>query len=138
MKTLGWVLLLAAAFCISCEKRELSDAEIRERLVGTWLPDAKLARSLSGEVTYNKDSTFAGFINIQRPDLTTLNWQFAGTWNIERGTLALKYTKSNVPGLLRVGKVTADRIKSITDKELTFVTEQGNKETRRRKASQGD
>ena len=132
MKALSLALFLVVILNSSCAKPELSDDKIREKLVGTWLPDKELARTLSGELTYKKDFTFDGFILVKRPDLT-LRWDFAGKWKVKANNLALEYTTSSIPALAPVGKITSDHIVAVTDTELTFITEEGKRQVRVRK-----
>ncbi|MEO6033799.1 MAG: lipocalin family protein [Verrucomicrobiota bacterium] len=125
-------VLVISIWFVACGGSKQSDAELRQKLVGTWVPDAVLGRTLTGELNYRTNSTFDGFITIRRQDLN-LNGRFAGTWRIEGSKLTLRYTRSDVPRLIAAGRVTVDRILSITEKELVFVSEEGQRETRRRK-----
>lgn len=132
MKPLSLFLIILIQAVAFAANQELSDEQIRTKIVGTWLPDEELARTLTGEVTYKKDFTFAGLILMKLPD-RTVPWEFAGKWKVESGKLTYEYTKSSIPDLLPVGRVSTDRIISISDKEFVSITEKGKRQVRIRK-----
>src|SRR5262245_29262554 len=127
MKTLSFTFVLIALFESAVLEQELSDEQIRTKLVGTWLVDEELARTLSGEVTYDKDFTFEGLIVMKLPN-KTVPWKFAGKWKVEGGKLTYEYTRSSLPDLLPVGTVSTDRVISVGDKEFVSVTEKGKRQ----------
>jgi hypothetical protein len=57
---------------------------------------------------------------------------YSGTWEIKDGYLYYKITSSNVPSLLPVGNLDANKIVNITDKDYSYIDQQGNQQVDRR------
>jgi hypothetical protein len=56
----------------------------------------------------------------------------SGTWKVSEGVIIGTVTKTNVPDLIVEGFVTKDQVVSLDDKLLTYKTENGKENSRKR------
>jgi hypothetical protein len=133
MKTLHFVvlvILIAVPFGSAATNEPLSDASIREKLVGTWIIDRKLTKvSAKGTATFFREGTFTSQATM------TANGKERkvageGKWEVKEGMLIETVTKSIDSSM--VGHVTRDTILKIDGKELMYRTERGETVTRMR------
>ena len=121
-----FILLIAI-----CRGGELTDTEIRSKLIGTWIVFRHLANfSIEGEITFSANGTLTSIEKITSQSGTKRS-QFEATWEIKDGILIDTIIKH--ADATRVGIVTRDKIISISRGILTYQTENGNNVTRVRK-----
>jgi len=113
-------------------QKEPSDAEIRQKVVGTWIVDIHSTNgvSIEGTVTIVPDSKFISKATATVGDKKQ-ELDYEGIWQPKDGYLIETITKSDSK-LITVGKVTHDKIIRVDDQELVFQTESGKMVTRKR------
>jgi len=113
-------------------QKEPSDAEIRQKVVGTWIVDIHSTNgvSIEGTVTFVSDSEFISKATVTVSDKKQ-EMKYEGIWQAKDGYLIETITKSNSK-TIPIGKVTRDKIIRVDDQELVFQTEHGKIETRKR------
>jgi hypothetical protein len=110
-----------------------SDAELREKVAGTWIVDSQSPKGISikGTVTILADKRF-----ISRATVTIGDQKqeigYEGRWEVKDGFLIETITKSNTK-MAPVGDTTRDKIIRVNNEELVYQTEQGQTITRKRK-----
>lgn len=99
------------------------DAEWQQALVGTW---EGISADSGGAVIRGKTTYFPGglmgVVGSITLDGNVLHVVASGTWEVKQGYLHYTVGASNIPDLLPVGFASADKIVSITGKELTYVS----------------
>jgi hypothetical protein len=113
-------------------QKDPSDAEIRQKVVGTWFVDLHSSNgvSIAGTVTIVSDSKFISKATMTIGDKKQ-EVNYEGTWQAKDGFLIETITKSGAK-FAPVGKVTRDKIINVDDQELVIQTESGKIETRKR------
>ena len=113
-------------------RKEPSDAEIRQKVVGTWIVDTHSTNgvSIEGTVTIFSDSKFISKATASVGDKKQ-ELEYEGTWQVKDRYLIETITKSGSK-LITAGKVTRDKIIRVDDQELVFRTESGKIVTRKR------
>jgi len=120
------VLTLASlvTFASDGQGASLTDADIRQKIVGLWginftYPDGY---SVYGSVTISSDGTFRG---------KTIIWDHEpkgsltveGAWEVRDGFIIETVTNSSDPSLAEVVKVTKDAVISLDDKQFVYSNE---------------
>lgn len=59
----------------------------------------------------------------------------AGTWKIESGVIVETLTESNYPDIVRIGLVTRDKLTSISETEIRYISEDGKENTFQREST---
>ena len=126
-------LLLAGCSHDGDSKKTLTDAEIAERIVGSWKTDGKTASGAlaSGTVSIAGDGSLMCKTKFLRGE-RELNIEYTGEWRVEKGVLIETIKTTSHSNLLAVGLVTRDKILRLDDQKLVFETESGSTVTRDR------
>jgi hypothetical protein len=117
-------------------QKPLSDAEMRQKIVGTWQLNSKSALgTLSAKGTYTifTNGTFetkGTIVNNAGKKVATLNYE--GEWQIQAGVFVETITKTSDPMLAPVGKVARDKIIKVDDKQRIYKRENGKTVTQER------
>lgn len=131
-KLLPLLVVSIVPFLRAFATSESEDVRLQSTLVGTWLSPSNTTNLVKGEVTYRKDESFFGNISIASTN-GIVQWEFGGKWKIEGKKLKLEYTRSTIPQIAPVGKITHDVIISLATNEFVFVDQYGKRQVRRRK-----
>jgi hypothetical protein len=118
--TVGWSLLLA--FGVSACREETSaqtDAEMKTRIIGTWVLDDGPFSLYYMEKTYVADGTSTGFLLNRQ---TGKRIEFTSRWEIKNGYLTGEVSSTSDPALL-VGGNYLNKIVKMTDKRFIMVQE---------------
>lgn len=109
------------------------DQEIAKKLVGTWqaqfMQDDML---LQAEESFYPSQEFSGTAQAVNSDGQTLFIRYSGTWRIQGGYLHYKIASSSLPEILPVGDLSANKVISISDKDLVYEDEYAEKQVSRR------
>lgn len=110
--------------------RNGKDDRWREALIGTWrLP---LDDYGTGEITYSADGTMSGRISLETGRKKE-EFTWSGKWEIKDGRLCEEIEESDMPGVLRPGRKTKDKIIEVNEKECrSFDSEMGETVTLQR------
>ena len=97
-----------------------SDADIRQKVVGTWTVGMQSAGGISikGTVTIASDGGFVSSMTIVGHD-SKQEVSYEGTWQVKGGALIETVTKSDSK-MTPVGVVTRDRIISVDEYQLVY------------------
>jgi hypothetical protein len=118
--TVGWSLLLA--FGVAACREETSaqtDAEMKARIIGTWVLDDGPLSLYYMEKTYASDGTSTGFLLNRQ---TGKRIEFTSRWEIKDGYLTGEVSSTSDPALL-VGGNYLNKIVKMTDKRFIMVQE---------------
>lgn len=120
MFTVGWSLLLAfgVAGCRD-EPSAQTDAEMKSRIVGTWVLDDGPFSLYYMEKTYAADGTASGFLLNRQ---TGKRIEFTSRWEIKDGYLTGEVSSTSDSALL-VGGNYLNKIVKMTDKRFIMVQE---------------
>ena len=113
-------LLVALAFGTTACREERSaqtDAEMKARIVGTWVMDDGPFSLYYMEKTYSPDGTASGFLLNRQ---TRKRIDFTSRWEINDGHLTGEVVKSSDPALL-VGVEYSNSIIKMTEKRFIMV-----------------
>ena len=138
MKSQFWIVnaMVFAIFVIgqstvqSDEKSELTDARIKERLIGKWYGEEGGGK-VKGTTEYKNDGTFEGEASLEVGD-QKLKIEVSGKWKVSEGHIVATVESSNPPGAIPPGRTTKDQVLSIDEKELKYKTEKGKVSVRKR------
>jgi len=125
--TLLKVAPLALAFLFATGPAQAAD---NAALPGTWHKEGQVegAGMLAAEMTFSKDGTFYGHIDINGERY----WNFAGKWEIRDNWLHYDYTKSDLAEI-PVGTKDKDQIIEITATSLKLKNDLGEEVYERKK-----
>lgn len=96
-----------------------TDAEMKERIIGTWVLDDGPFSLYYMEKTYSPDGTSAGFVLNRQ---TGKRIDFTSRWEIRNGFLTGEVLKSGDPTLL-VGGSYSNKIVKMTGKRFIMIQE---------------
>jgi len=115
-------LVLLAFVIIGCreEAPAQTDAEMKARIIGTWVLSDGPFSLYYMEKTYWPDGTSAGFILNRQ---TSKRIDFTSRWEIRDGYFSGQVVTTTDPALL-VGATFSDKIIKLTDKQFVMI-EQG-------------
>ena len=116
------------------DKATLKDSDLTKSLLGTWIVKKKSPTAeINGEVTLYSNGEFSAVakIAINGAEQTL---SYGGTWSVRDGFLIEKITKHSIPE--RNGRTTKDQVVEVNDRTLTYRTQHGEIETRKRKPSE--
>jgi len=138
LKIMLWILLSLTALVVLAsgnqEKPRLDDAEIRQRIVGTWLVDLKShsGKSMDGSVSFLSNGTCSAEAVIIKDELKNeLHYECA--WEVKDGFLIETVMKTNNPRLISFGKITRDYVILLDAKQFVYQSENGKIQARQRK-----
>ena len=118
--TVGWSLLLAFGVAACREETPaLTDADMKERIIGTWVLDDGPFSLYYMEKTYVADGTSTGFLLNRQ---TGKRIEFTSRWEIKDGFLTGEVSSTSDPALL-VGGNYLNKIVKMTDKRFIMVQE---------------
>jgi len=116
----GWFVLLTLGATACCEERSApTDAELKARIIGTWVMDDGPLSLYYMEKTYSPDGTSLGFLLNRQ---TGKRIDFSSRWVIKDGFLTGDVTTSSDPTLL-VGGNYSNKIVKMTDKRFIMIQE---------------
>lgn len=103
-----------------------SDADITQKIVGTWKVNETSLRGTSarGTVTIKKDGTLTSKSSYLRGDFH-MDFDFAGKWQVTNGFLSETITASSNTNLCPLGSVALDKILTLDDQHLVYQAENG-------------
>lgn len=112
---------------------ESQDQTFAKKLIGTW-ESQKITDNIKYELqeSFYPAKQFNGKATVTNADGESVYISYSGTWEIKDGYLYYKITSSNVPNLLPVGNLNANKIVNIGDKDYVYIDEQGNQQVDRR------
>ena len=115
----GWALLLALSVTACREETSaVTDAEMKARIIGTWVTDDGPFSLFYMEKTYSPDGTAAGFL-LNRQTRKRIN--FTSRWEIRNGDFnGVVFTSSN-PKALPVGGAYWNKIIKLTDNRWVMI-----------------
>jgi hypothetical protein len=109
-----------------------TDDEIRQRIIGTWLVDTRLA---NGNSVIGTEAILSSGVITSKATLTLGDskeeLEFTGTWQVKDGYLIETVKKSNTDRI-PIGKITRDKVITLDDTTYVFETESGKTVTRQR------
>lgn len=118
--TVGWSLLLAFGVAACREETPaLTDADMKARIIGTWVLDDGPFSLYYMEKTYVADGTSTGFLLNRQ---TGKRIEFTSRWEIKDGFLTGEVSSTSDPALL-VGGNYLNKIVKMTDKRFIMVQE---------------
>jgi hypothetical protein len=129
-----FAFVLCLLLLLGCgHAKPLTDADITDRIVGSWKVDSVLPTGVtaSGTVSIFRDGSLTCNTEFVR-ETRTLNMSYTGTWRADKGLLIETIKTTSNSNLLAVGFVTRDKILQLDDKKLVFEMESGNTITRER------
>ncbi len=101
-----------------------NDADLTQRLLGTWIDDPASKAPLVSTVTYNADgNSIASMWERGQPESTGV--QITVRWSIKDGIFSLKSVTSSDPNRVPVGLELKDRIVSISEDRFVFEALEG-------------
>ena len=120
-----------------------TDAELKSRMIGTWLSnfewknadDPEFWVTLRGQDTYGADGQVRG-TNVSRRGSMEERVEYSGRWDIKEGVLVVEVTEAN-GGYSQAGTITRDRIIRIDASTLTLEAADGNTVVLQRDAGSG-
>ncbi|HJX98168.1 MAG TPA: hypothetical protein VJ281_04785 [Chthoniobacterales bacterium] len=114
----GWSLLLAFGVTACREQPSAqTDAEMKSRIIGTWVLDDGPLSLYYMEKTYAADGTASGFLLNRQ---TGKRIDFTSCWEIKDGYLMGEVSSTSDPALL-VGGNYLNKIVKMTDKRFIMV-----------------
>jgi len=115
--------------------QQLTDDEIRQSVIGSWMVDTRLTNgpSIEGEVVIISDGSFVSKATLIVGEKRQKDG-YEGTWQVKNGFLIETITNSESKFHL-VGKITRDIIIHVDKLEMSYQTESGMIITRRRKVN---
>jgi hypothetical protein len=117
--TVGWSLLLALGITACREEAPAqTDAEMKSRIIGTWVLDDGPLSLYYMEKTYVADGTSAGLL-VNRQ--TGKRVAFTGRWQMQNGYFSGEVLSSTDPKTLPVGGAYWNKMIKITDKEWVMI-----------------
>jgi hypothetical protein len=126
----GSLLVVAG---VSCHKSALTDQELTQKLVGTWITDETGGNyRFYGENSFHRDGMHSAD-EIMHADGGTTRWSFSGIWDIKNGKLVASGEVYRSDSSSVETYQVEERIESLTEDELVLVNEKGNKLVRHRK-----
>lgn len=114
----AFVLLFIFVGCRE-ETSATTDAEMKSRIIGTWVLDDGPFSLYYMEKTYSSDGTSSGFI-VNRQ--TGKRIEFTSRWEIKNGYLSGEVSGASDPALV-VGGSYLNKIVKMTDKRFIMVQE---------------
>ena len=114
------ILALVVTACRHEEPSAQTDAEMKARILGTWVMDDGPLSLYYMEKTYSPDGTSTGFLLNRQ---TGKRIDFTSRWEISNGCLTGQVVGTSDPALL-VGATYSNKIIKMTDKRFWMV-EQG-------------
>jgi hypothetical protein len=124
----GFVLLCG------CQKSSIvTDEELTQRLVGTWVTDEAGGNyRFYGENSFHRDGMHSAD-EVMHADGGTTKWSFSGMWDVRGGKLlASGEVFRSDSGAVETYRV-EEKIESLTNDELVLVGANGNRLVRHRK-----
>lgn len=112
------MLTLGATACRE-ERSAQTDAEMKERIIGTWVMDDGPLSLYYMEKTYAPDGTASGFLLNRQ---TSKRIEFSSRWEIKDGFLSGEVSSTSDPALL-VGGNYLNKIVKMTDKRFIMIQE---------------
>jgi len=127
---------MAVGLCLAWSSTEPqthpTDAEIRQKIVGTWLVDTRLA---NGNSVVGTEAILVSGVITSKATLTLGDkkeeLEFTGKWQVKDGYLIETVEKSNTKRI-PIGKITRDKVITLNDKTYVYETESGKTVTRER------
>lgn len=125
-----WVLLLLFASVVHAaenqERPSLSDAEIRQRIVGTWMVNLKYSNGtfMEGSVSILRNRTCSANASILKGE-RKIEFCYECVWEVKDGYLTEIVKKTSYPKLVPLGKVTRDYVIRLDEKKFVYRTENG-------------
>lgn len=113
------ILLVCTVTACREETPAQTDAEMRARIIGTWVLDDGPLSLYYMEKTYAPDGTATGFLLNRQ---TGKRIEFSSHWEIKDGHLTGEVVKSSDPSFL-VGGEYANRVVKMTDKRFIMIQE---------------
>ncbi len=127
---LGLTLGTFPAACLADDTPAASqqDRQQTELVIGKWLfEDASSDGNMQGTVVYAADGSFdTKMVATYQHRRVALRIQ--GKWRLENGYLVTTFT-AMTPPVMPVGKVYRDKLVSIDDKQMVYVSERDETET---------
>lgn len=121
MFTVGWSLLLAFGITACREQPSAqTDAEMKARIIGTWVLDDGPFSLYYMEKTYAADGTASGFLLNRQ---TGKRIEFTSRWEIRDGYLMGEVSSASDPRALPAGGNYLNKIVKMTDKRFIMVQE---------------
>jgi hypothetical protein len=123
---------LPFAWSASEPQHDLTDDDIRQKIVGTWLVETHLSNgnSVIGTETILLSNSMVSKATLTIGD-TKEELEYNATWQVKDGYLIETVTKSNSERI-PLGKITRDKVVTLDDKVFIFQTEGGRTVTRKR------
>jgi hypothetical protein len=123
------VVALAAA----CTEENLSDADLRERLIGKWGETREIGDEVHKQVIrLNPDGSFAVSGTITKQD-AKMNFAFAGSWAVTDGHFWYKTMSSEPKDFYPSGEEHKDKILSVTSHEWVMIEQSTGQKSRARR-----
>lgn len=124
-------VFVAATACADEPQKKLTDEEITKLLVGKWYSERTVGGTeIKATDTYRKDGTSSGEAVFTRQGRAA-KVSITATWKVVDGTL-VETIESTDPPVPTKGRVSKDRIVSVTDKELRIETPDGKEVVKKR------
>jgi hypothetical protein len=123
---------LPFAWSASEPQHDLTDDDIRQKIVGTWLVETHLSNgnSVIGTETILLSNSMVSKATLTIGD-TKEELEYNATWQVKDGYLIETVTKSNSEGI-PLGKITRDKVVTLDDNVFIFQTESGRTVARKR------
>jgi hypothetical protein len=114
-------LFTFAFIVVGCHEQPsaTTDAEMKSRIIGTWVLDDGPFSLYYMEKTYSPDGTSSGFI-VNRQ--TGKRIEFTSRWEIQNGHLSGEVSEASDPALV-VGGSYLNKIVKMTDKRFIMIQE---------------
>ncbi|HZC34565.1 MAG TPA: hypothetical protein VE242_03070 [Chthoniobacterales bacterium] len=133
--TKRWILVMCGfVFLCGCQKSQtVTDEELTQRLVGTWVTDEAGGNyRFYGENSFHRDGMHSAD-EVMHADGGTTKWSFSGMWDVRGGKLlASGEVFRSDSGAVETYRV-EEKIESLTSDELVLVGADGNRLVRHRK-----
>ena len=128
---LAGTLLVVAG--VACHKSALTDQELTQKLVETWITDEAGGNyRFYGENSFHRDGMHSAD-EIMHADGGTTRWSFSGIWDVKNGKLVASGEVYRSDSSSVQTYQVEERIESLTEDELVLVNEKGNRLIRHRK-----
>ena len=116
-----FIPLILALNLTACreERSAQTDAEMKERIIGTWVMDDGPLSLYYMEKTYAPDGTASGFLLNRQ---TSKRIEFSSRWEIKDGFLSGEVSSTSDPALLLGGNY-LNKIVKMTDKRFIMIQE---------------
>ena len=118
---------MAISGCASVGDDRVDDATLTQRLQHTWAAEPDDVQ-IDGETTYLPEGV-VNFLGHFRHDGKIYAVLGSGTWHVKDGYLHYTVTHSNLPSMVPDGFASADKIVSVTNSELIYVSAADGRKT---------